>query len=311
MKIIFFGSGLFAVESLKILLSAGYDIKLVVTQPDARQGRHMLVKGTPVKNYALSQNLQIFQPDNINENENRKVIEAQDADIFIVVSYGRILDKAVLHLAKKMAINIHASLLPRYRGASPINQALMNGDVKTGITFIRMNEFMDEGDIILQKELHIDKTDNAVTLEEKLSRMAAVLLLDVLSLLKKGGIHFIRQDPALATYAPLLKKRDGLILWNKKAQDVINAFRACFGWPGSYAYFHGSVLKITQIEMGRQNIAVAKPGEVIALGADFIEVACLSGSVYIKEVLPQSHKRMPVRSFLAGHKIKIGELFQV
>ncbi len=309
MKIIFFGSGFFAVESLKMLLSLDCDIRLVVTQPDTKQGRHMLLKGTPVKNFALSKNLNIFQPEDINDSVNQKAISAKEADYYIVVSYGKILTKAVLGLAKKMPVNIHASLLPRYRGASSINQALINGDLKTGVTFIRMNERMDEGDIIAQKELPIEKMDNTLILEERLAKIAAVSLPEVLSLLKEGNISFIKQDPALATYAPLLKKKDGLISWDKNAEAVVNHFRGCFGWPGSFTYFRGGILKIMLMEFGRREVLSAKPGEVICITSDYIEVACLRGSVFIREVLPQAHKKMIVKSFLAGHKLEVGQSF--
>lgn len=306
MKIVFFGSGAFAMESLEVLSKSGHEVSLVVTQPDRKQGRHLLVKGTPVKESALSQNLKIFQPENINDLKSYKILQSQEADIFIVVSYGKILNRGTLDLAKKMCINIHASLLPSYRGASPIRQALINGDLETGVTFIRMNEFMDEGDIIFQKKIKIDKTDNAVSLEGKLSRLASETLCEVLVSVEKDRIEFLRQKKELATYASTLKKQDGLICWEKSAREINNHFRGCFGWPGSFTYFKGKLIKILSLEEGASG-CIGKPGEVIGIGSDYIEIACSSGSVLIREVLPQSQKKMPVKSFLAGHSLRKGD----
>ncbi|MFH1691120.1 MAG: methionyl-tRNA formyltransferase [Candidatus Omnitrophota bacterium] len=309
MKIVFFGSGLFAVESLKALVSAKQNVVLVVTRPDVKQGRHLLIKGTPVKEYALSQGLEIYQPRDINNEESQRILEEMGADVFIVVSFGRILKKNILDLPKMMAINIHASLLPQYRGASPVNQALINGDLKTGVTFIRMNERMDEGDMIWQKEIVIGQADNAPILEQKLSSLAADSLMSVLSALKEGRVDFKKQDEKFVKYAPIIKKEDGLICWEKSAKDIVNHFRGYFGWPGSFTYHKGSILKILSLDYGRQEDVDASPGEVINITSDFIEVACLCGSVLIREVVPQAHKKMSVKSFLAGHKLEVGEVF--
>lgn len=309
MKIIFFGSGLFAVESLKVLISSAQDVVLVITRPDVKQGRHLLMKGTPVKEYALLEGLQIFQPNDINDEKSQQILKNLQADVFIVVSYGRILRKSILDLAEKMAVNIHASLLPKYRGASPVNQALINGDFKTGITFIRMNERMDEGDIIFQEEINIEQTDNAVLLEAKLSRVAARSLNSVLRAIEENKISFKRQDEKLAKYAAILKKEDGLICWNKCAKDVMNHHRGYFGWPGSFTYFRGNILKILSLECGNQEGRNVLPGEIISIAPDYIEVACSCGTVLIKEVVPQAHKKMSVKSFLAGHKVLIGDIF--
>ncbi|HAJ56620.1 MAG TPA: methionyl-tRNA formyltransferase [Candidatus Omnitrophica bacterium] len=306
MKIVFFGSGKFAVTILEALHKYGHQIPLVVTRPDKKKGRHLHLSATPVKEYALLNDLPIFQPEDINDNSSHETLKNITADVFIVVSYGKILAKHILGLPSVMPINIHASLLPKYRGAAPINHALMAGERKTGTTFIKMNESMDKGDIIFQKAVKIDARDNAATLDEKLSRLSAKYINTVLKLTTKKRIRLKKQDSRKATYAPLMKKHIGLIQWDWPAEKIINYFRGCYGWPGSFTFYNSKLLKIFSLRKGKRRCHDI-PGAIIQAQDDCLEVACGKGSIIIKEVLPESHHRMSVQSFLAGHHVKIGE----
>ncbi|MBI5873595.1 MAG: methionyl-tRNA formyltransferase [Candidatus Omnitrophica bacterium] len=306
MRITFFGSGKFAVTILEALHKHGHEIKLVVTQPDRKKGRHLHLSATPVKEYSLLNGFTIFQPADINSTDSIEILKKSDADLFIVVSYGRILCKAILALPGIMAVNIHASLLPKYRGAAPINRAIMNGDSVTGITFIRMNERMDEGGIIFQKALKIERDDNALTLDGKLSILAASHINSILDKIAAKKIRPKNQDDKKATYAPLMNKQEGLIHWEDPGEKIINNFRGCYGWPGTFTYYKGMLLKVTLLEKGRFRSS-GSFGEILAAYDNLLEVACGKGSIVIKEVLPESHHRMSVKSFLAGHHVKIGE----
>lgn len=217
--------------------NSGHDISLIVTQPDRKKGRHLEVQGTPVKEYAQEHSLTVFQPDKINTPESLVTLKKEEADLFLVVSYGRILSEEVLKIPKIMCINIHASILPKYRGAAPIAFALMKGEKRTGVTFIRMNERMDEGDIIFQKAIKIDNHDNVFSLEEKLSGLASTCVNGVLNAIEKGKAKLKKQSHKKATYASLIKKQDGLIQWNSKPGDIFNNFRATLGWPSSFTFF--------------------------------------------------------------------------
>ena len=307
MKIVFFGSGRFGVAILKAIHLYGHDISLVVTQPDRKKGRHLHLAGTPVKEYALLCGLKIFQPEDVNQPASVEILKKQEVDIFLVVSYGRILSKEIISLPKKICINIHASLLPKYRGAAPISRVLMNGERKTGVTFIRMNEHMDRGDIIFQKAIKINITDHSISLEDKLSKLASDYINKILENVKNNKIKFNKQKGKYAPYAPLLKKYDGLIHWNYPAEKIYNHFRGCFGWPGSFTTFKGKILKILGLNIARGGFC-GRPGEIIRAEDNLLEVACLRGSVLIQEVLPESHNRMSVKSFLAGHRVRVGDM---
>lgn len=308
LKIVFFGSGAFAVEVLKSIDRGLFDISLVVTKPDRAKGRHLISAPTPVKSYAQQEGLPLFQPEDINSADSAAFLKKIPYDIFLVVSYGRILSKPVLEIPRIASINIHSSLLPKYRGAAPVNRALINGEKKTGITFMKMNPLMDEGDIIFQKAVDIEEHELVADLEKRLSRIAADSVNSVLDLAGKNQLEAKKQDKNKATYAPLMRKQDGIIDWGMSAAEVYNSFRGCHGWPGSYTYYKSRLLKITGMKIG---IKESSPGftaaTVLKASDNELEVACGKGSIVITEVLPESHRKMPVSSFLAGHRIKPGE----
>lgn len=308
MRIVFFGSGKFAVRILEALHQGRHVVALVVTQPDRKKGRHLHLSATPVKEYALLNHFKIFQPEDINAGEAGETLKKAAADIFVVVSYGRILSEEVLDFPGILSLNIHASLLPKYRGAAPINRALINGEKRTGVTFIKMNERMDRGEIIFQKALRIYKGDNALTLDERLSRLAAESINGVLDKISKKKFSLRKQNEQKATYAPLMEKKTGLINWKDKNFEIVNCFKGCRGWPGSFTFYNGRLLKVFELKSGKK-LSRGAPGEIVDIREDALEVACGQGSILIKEVLPESHHRMSVKSFCAGHPVKIGEKF--
>ena len=244
MDIVFFGSGKFAVKSLEALVAAGHKVKLVVTQPDRPKGRHLNLLPTEVKARAQKLKLTIYQPQNPNSEEALNYLQQFSADLFIVIAYGHILKKSALSLPKLYPLNVHASLLPKYRGAAPINWAIINSEKESGISIIKMNETVDTGDLLLQKKLAIEQSDNADILEVKLEELSALSLIEALDLITKDMAKFTKQDDSLASFAPKLEKHHGLIEWNKNAQDIVNQIRGLIPWPGAWTYYQGKILKI-------------------------------------------------------------------
>ena len=244
MDIVFLAAGRFAVKSLEMLVAAEHKVKLVVTQPDRPKGRHLNLLPIEVKAKAQELKLTIYQPQNPNSEEALNHFQQSRADLFIVLAYGHILKKSALNLPKLYSLNVHASLLPKYRGAAPINWAIINGEKESGISIIKMNETVDAGDLLLQKKLAIEQSDNAEILEAKLEELSALSLIESLDLIAKGQAKFTKQDDALASFAPKLEKHHGLIEWNKNAHDIVNQIRGLIPWPGHGPLLSGKILKI-------------------------------------------------------------------
>lgn len=306
MNIIFFGSSQFAVPSLKALLETGRNISCVVTQPDRKKGRGLHLEGTPVKSCAESAGLKVYQPQKINTNESVRFLKDFKADLFIVIAYGQILSQEVLSIPKIFAINAHASLLPEYRGAAPINWVLINGEVHTGVTIMKMVEKMDAGPIISKARADILETDTAQTLEEKLSYISAELLMETLGLIGQNNFEFIPQDENKATFAPRLKKEDGLIDWEDSAEKINNLIRGCLPWPGAFTYFKGKLMKVYRANTA-QHVFSAHPGEIIGISKEGIAVATGKGSLSIEELQIEGKRRVKAEEFIAGHKISVGD----
>ncbi|MFH1888797.1 MAG: methionyl-tRNA formyltransferase [Candidatus Omnitrophota bacterium] len=237
MKIVFFGSSNFAVPALKALFSRGYNVSCVVTQPDREKGRGLRSAGTAVKIIASESGARIYQPQNINTRDAVEFLKGLKPDLFVVIAYGQILSSSVLDIPGIFSINLHASLLPKYRGAAPVNWAVIKGEKITGVSVMKMVEKMDAGAVIQQKETSISDDDTAVTLEERLSEMAAQLLLDTLTSIESNNYNLTPQDESRVTFAPKLKKEDGRIKWDKAASDIHNLIRGCMGWPGAFTYY--------------------------------------------------------------------------
>jgi len=309
MKIVFFGSSGFAVTILEEL-ARKEDIRLVVTQPDRQKGRALKITPTPVKSKAETLGIKTFQPSRINTEESVIFLKNFNADLFVVVSFGQILSKAVLDLPKLHSINIHASLLPKYRGAAPINWAIANGEKETGVTVMKMNEKMDEGDIILKEAVSVSEEDDAVTLSEKLSGKGAKLLLDAIRLIRNNEAEFMPQDYSKATYAPKLKKEDGLIDWKKSAGEINNRMRAFAPWPGCFTCLGDKTLKIWKAKPVVYMPGV--PGEILEINKNGILVKTGKDALKVEELQLEGSRRMTAEEFIAGHKqISPGLIFSL
>lgn len=311
MKIVFWASAEIAVPTLMALVQNNYEVLGVVTAPDAKKGRHLITSFTPIKEFALKHNLEIFQPVSLLEKEAISFLKKLDSDIFVVFAYGKIISKELLMIPRLFSINIHASLLPKYRGAAPINWALMDGENKTGITLIRMNEIMDEGDIILKKEIAIDNFDNALSLEEKLAQLAILSLLEALQKIENKEVTFMKQDNNKASYAPKLKKLDGKIDWHKNAYQIRDQVRGCIPWPGAYTFFDKKMIKIWDVEVidfgeNKQQ----QPGTIVALRKNGILVATIDKFLLIRELQSASGKRLTAWQFIQGHSFKEGDILR-
>jgi len=302
MKIVFFGSSNFAVPILEGLVKSE-DVALVVTQPDREKGRSLKMAPTAVKSKAEALGIKVFQPAKVNSEESIEFLKRFDADLFIVVSFGQILSKAALELPKLYCLNIHASLLPKYRGAAPINWAIANGEKETGVTIMKMNEKMDEGDIALKDVVTINEADDAIIVSEKLSQKGAGLLLEAVNLIKNSKIRFISQDHAKVTYAPKLKKEDGVINWAGSADEICNRIRAFTPWPGCFTYMDRKILKIWKAEpLMDLTDAKSVPGAVLEAGKKGILVKAGKGALNIKDLQMEGSRVMTAKEFLAGHK---------
>ncbi len=314
MNIVFFGTSEFAIPALRELLNSRHKVLAVVTQPDRKKGRKLRVSPPPTKVLALTQNIFVYQPKDISSRESVAYLKKLNADMFIVVSFGQILKKEVISIPKLFCVNLHGSLLPKYRGAAPTNWAIINGDKLSGISIIKMNEKMDEGDIILKKEVVIDDEDTNITLSEKLSEVGANALLEVIDLTEiKRDITFVKQDNAQATYAPKLKKEDGLIDWNESATKIHNKVRGLLPWPGAYTHYEGKVLKVLQTEA--LNSATAAKGITTGEVVDIIKnigiiVRTSWGDLVIKYLQLEAKKILDVDSFIRGHRIERGYIFK-
>lgn len=309
MRIVFMGTAEFAVPSLKMLVQAGHEIISVVTQPDRPKGRGQQIRFSPVKEAALALNLPVFQSLNIKEQESIDYLQGLEAELFVVVAYGQILSRKVLDLPKKGCINVHASLLPKYRGAAPIHWAIINGESETGVTIMYMEEALDSGDIIEQREVKIEPHYNVGILHDILADLGAKALISSLADLASNRIKPILQDDSLATYAPQLKKEDEIICWEKTNQEVVNHIRGMNPWPGTYTICNGQILKIIDAEIVNAS-QVSRPGTITKIDKKGIYVQCGEGSVLLKLVKPQGKREMTADAFCRGHNdVKPGLVF--
>jgi methionyl-tRNA formyltransferase len=275
----------------------------VVTQPDRQKGRSLRIAATPVKSKAEQIGIKVFQPAKINSKDSIEYLKKFNADLFVVASFGQILSRPVLSLPKLYCLNVHASLLPEYRGAAPINWAVANGDKETGVTIMRMNEKMDEGDIILKEIVPITGQDDAITLSERASKKGANILLEAIRLIKNNEVEFVAQDKSRATYAPKLKKGDGLIDWKKGADEICNRIRAFVPWPGCFTHLDKKIFKIWKARpVTVSDSGKSKPGEILEVNKNGIVVKTGKGALKIYELQLEGSRRMTAEEFIAGHK---------
>ncbi|MDT8317567.1 MAG: methionyl-tRNA formyltransferase [bacterium] len=308
LKVVFMGTPGFAAPVLRALIDAGCDIKGVVTQPDRRAGRGRKPILSPVKELALKEELPIYQPEKVRDNSFVDTLRSLEADVMVVVAYGRILPKAILDIPPMGCINVHASLLPAYRGAAPINWAIARGESVTGITTMMIDEGLDSGDMLLKKAVTIEKDDNTETLYEKLSLEGAKLLIETLEGLKDGSVKREVQDETLVTYAPIIGKEDGLIDWSKPAGEIVNLIRGMYPWPSAHTTIKGKMLKV--LSAAEKN-GGGKPGAIIKMDKKSIEVAAGKGSLELLELQLEGKKRMKTEDLLRGFALEEGEMLGV
>jgi len=312
MKLVFMGTPEFAVPSLSRLIGAGHEIQKVFTQPDRPAGRRQIVTPPPVKTFALQYGLSLQQPDKIKTAEAREQFEPvfRNADAGIVAAYGRILPAWMLEAPRHGCINVHSSLLPKYRGAAPINWAIARGESETGVTIMKMDAGLDTGPILAQYATPIGHEETAAELTLRLAEIGANLLSETLD--KLGEIEPIPQNDLEATLAPILKREDGQVNWELNAREIFDRLRGFTPFPGCYTFFAERRLEIVraEVETAALRPAEAEPGVVFAVAKDGIAVACGEGTILrITEVKPEGKRTMSVRDFLNGAKIGRGDRF--
>ena len=308
MNIIFMGTPEFSLPTLQKLYESDHDVLLVVTQPDRPRGRGRESTPPPVKQFALEKKIPVLQPIKCTNIEIVKTLGALNADVFIVVAFGQILDKNLLTLPHHFCINLHSSLLPKYRGAAPINWAIINGETETGVTTMKMNAGLDTGDILLSRKVPIRKKDDAQSLHDVLAHQGSSLVLETLNQLGSGSLKATAQNSDLASYAQKLKKDDGLIKWNQPAVKIHNLVRGLTPWPGAFSFLGSKRFKICKTEIKSCN-SPDQPGVILRISGHGIEVGTQKERIVITELQPEGKKRMDVKSFLAGHKLMIGNKF--
>ncbi|OPX29770.1 MAG: methionyl-tRNA formyltransferase [Candidatus Omnitrophica bacterium 4484_171] len=308
MKFVYFGSSYFSRIVLDSLVKAGKIPSLAVTVSDKPSGRGLKVRATPVKVLAREKGIEVLAPPSLNDKSFIKRLVSVSSEVFVVVSYGRIIPKNVLDAARIIPVAVHPSLLPLYRGAAPINWVIINGESKTGTSIIKVSEKVDAGDIIAQRPLHISGSDDAVTLSDKLARLSASVLLDTLNSIEKGKYTLTPQDESKATFAPKIKKEDGRILWGKDASSIRNLVRGLLPWPEAFTFHKGKIVKILKVEVYDEFIK-RKPSVIVKIDKEGIYVAAGRGIVIIKRVKPEGRKEMDAYAFSCGHNMNPGETF--
>lgn len=309
MKIVFAGTPDFAVPTLEELFKSGYDIPLVITQKDKPKGRGKKLQYTPVKEKALELGLEIYQPDNINNEESLKILEEIHPDFLIVVAYGQILKKKVLDIPKIDCINVHASLLPKYRGAAPINWSIINGEKETGVTIMKIEEGLDTGDMISKGIVPILEDDNATSIHDKLSKLGGELLVSTLKDIAEGKAVYTPQNDEESSYAPMLYKDTGKIDWNKSAREIFNHVRGLTPWPGAFTYYNDSQVKVHKVKLSDQN-SQGEPGKIIEVSNNGVAVNTSDKIILIEELQFPNKRRMKVMEYLAGNTIDTGTILK-
>jgi methionyl-tRNA formyltransferase len=304
MRLVFMGTPQFAVPSLKKLLGSSHQIVATFTQPDRPAGRGERITAPAVKVLAEQHGIQLHQPEKLKEEIWKKTFQQQHADAFVVVAFGKILPRWLLEIPSLGAFNLHASLLPKYRGAAPVQWAVANGESETGVTTMKLDQGMDTGDILLQERVRIGSQETAVDLQERLAGIGADLLLHTINLLESNELHPIKQDSTLATYAPSLKKEDGLICWEQStAHEVYNRIRAFNPWPGTYTLINGQVLRIWSAIPQEVSVDAHSPGTLVQVSSEGPVVVCARGFLRLVEVQLENRRRMSATEMLHGLRI--------
>lgn len=306
MKIIFMGTPDLAAQVLETLQTSGREVSLVVTQPDRRKGRGKAVSKSAVKLCAEKYGIPVFQPEKVRDPEAVERLRQERADLIAVAAFGQILPESVLNLPTYGCMNVHASLLPKYRGAAPIQWAIINGEEKSGVTIMQMNKGLDTGDILMQEEVTLDPKETGESLYDKLAVLGGQLLLKTIDALEAGTLHPVPQDDSQSSYAPMLDRETGDIRWKEDARRIERLVRGLNSWPSAFTYYKGKRLKIWDADVLDEE-PDAEPGTVVAADKKTIRVRCGKDVLVLNEVQPAGKKRMPVQAFLAGYHIEPGE----
>lgn len=308
MRIVFMGTPDFSVGPLRALVEAGHEVVAVVTQPDKEKGRGKQVLFTPVKEAAIELGLKVYQPVKVRDEEFVAVLRELSADVMVVSAFGQILTPEILNMTKYGCINIHASLLPKYRGAAPIQWSIIDGEEKTGVTIMQMNEGIDTGDILLVSEVDIEPKETGGSLFDKLAAVGSELIVTALEKIQAGEITPVKQDDSKSNYAKMLKKELGNIDFNKSAVEIERLIRGLTPWPSAYTKLGGKTLKIWDGDVLNKNYENAVPGEIVDVDKNSIYVKTGEGTLVINELQLEGKKRMETSAFLLGFKVEKGEI---
>lgn len=304
MKVIFMGTPDFSVGTLEALIAAGHEVMLAVTQPDKPKGRGKSMQYPPVKEAALAHGIEVYQPKRIREPECVEYLKKYEADIFVVVAFGQILTKEILEMPKYGCINVHASLLPKYRGAAPIQWAVINGEKVTGVTTMRMDEGIDTGDMILKEEVVLDKEETGGSLFDRLAKKGADLCVKTLTAIEEGTATYIPQKHEEATHTSMIKKQLGEMDWTKPAQELECLVRGLNPWPSAYTHLNGKTLKIWKSSVLEKE--TGKESGTIEVGKNTIAVQTGKGMLQLEEIQLEGKKRMQTDAFLRGVSLETG-----
>ena len=317
MVIVFFGTPQFAVPTLEHLLASRHRVALVVTQPDKRRGRGQKVTDSPVKAAALAQGIPVYQPERLRDPEVAQTLRQHAPDLGVVVAYGKLIPDELLRLPRLGMVNVHASLLPKYRGAAPVHRAVINGDEQTGVTIMQVVKALDAGDMLAKSTRRIDPDDTSDVLERALADDGARLLLPVLDQLESGTARPEPQDHAASTYAARLTKEEGLVDWSQSARQIYNRVRGLYPWPHAYTFLEGTRLILLKVQLKRDTTSEVRlksdtmraPGTIVDVTRNSIDVETGSGRLSILELQPEGKRPMEAREFLSGRNVRPGMRF--
>ncbi len=313
MKIVYMGTPDFAVGPLEAIIEAGHEVVLVITQPDKPKGRGKEMQATPVKECALKHDIAVYQPEKIRSEDSVAYLKNVSADMYVVAAFGQILSEEVLNIPKYGCVNIHASLLPKYRGAGPIQRVILDGEKVTGVTIMQMDKGLDTGDILLAQEVEIDSKETGDSLHDKLAAVGSKLIVEAMDKIEKGLITPIKQDDSKSCYAKMLSKSMGLIDWNKASGEIDRLIRGLNSWPSAYTYYNGKMLKLWDADICDE-VGTDLPdgfeqnGMVVKVSKDAVYVKAGEGYLRINELQPEGKKRMKTRDYLLGYHINPGDI---
>ncbi len=305
MKIVYMGTPDFAVAPLEAVLKAGHEVTAVVTQPDKQQGRGKEMRMTPVKECALRHGIPVLQPAKLKEPEAIEELRKYPADIYVIAAFGQLLTEEILNIPRFGCINIHASLLPAYRGAAPIQRVIINGEKKTGVTIMQMAKGLDTGDMLLKKEVAIGEKETGESLHDKLMAAGAELIVEALPKIEKGEIVPVKQDERLSCYAKRLSKDMGRIDFQKDALSIERLVRGLNSWPSAYTLYKGKTLKIWEADVVPME-ENREPGFVVRVSKDYFDIATGEGALRVKSLQLEGKKRVSAKDFLLGYEVACG-----